>query len=282
MNFTLTKLDASLGARIEGMDLSRPLLPETAAAIRAALHEHIVLLFPDQTFDAAAQLRFAQALGPVRIRQMPDDYVIPESSRDVPGIAYVTNLRDEAGTPVGIIPDGEMWFHHDTCYTEAPDLYTMLYAIDVPSAGGHTMWANMRLAWETLPDNLKAALDGRKALNVYDYAVDAPPDLSHLANIEHAWNPAVAVHPVTGKKAIFVNRLMSCRLEGLDEGESTRILNAVFAHFEQPEFVYEHAWRPGDFIIWDNLSSTHARTHFERSDARRLRRSKVNGSPLTV
>ena len=282
MNFRITKLDAPLGARIDGMDLSSPLDAATAAQIRDALHEHIVLLFPEQSFGPKEQLAFARALGPVRIREMPADYVIPDSSRELPGIVYVSNIRNQSGEPIGIIPDGEMWFHHDTCYTAAPDLYTMLYAIDVPAQGGNTMWANMRLAWETLPDTLKQAIEGRKALNVYDYAVDAPPDISSLDKVEHAWNPAVATHPATGQKAVFVNRLMSCRLEGMDESESARILNAVFEHCEQRRFVYEHAWKPGDFIIWDNLSSTHARTHFEQGDARRLRRCKVNGSELAA
>jgi len=282
MTFEINKLDAPLGARIDGIDLSQPLDQETAAEIRDALHEYIVLYFPEQTFSPEEQLGFARALGPVRIREMPEDYVIPDSSREVPGIAYVSNIRNEAGEPIGVIPDGEMWFHHDTCYTPAPDLYTMLYAIDVPTQGGNTMWANMRLAWETLPDELKQALEGRKSLNVYDYAVDKAPDLANLDNIEHAWNPAVAIHPATGRKAIFVNRLMSCRLEGMDDSESARVLNAVFEHFEQRQFIYEHPWKPGDFIIWDNLSCTHARTHFERSEARRLRRCKVNGAPLAA
>lgn len=282
MTITVTPTGAALGARVTGIDLSQALAPETVEELRALIHDHIVVIFPAQEFSARDQLRFAEYLGPVARRKLPDDYEIPPSSREEPGIAYVSNIRDASGKPDGVIPDGEMWFHHDTCYKPEPDRFTMLYGIKIPRTGGNTMWANMVKAWDTLADDLKSALKGRKALNVYDYATIERPDLTNLDKIEHAWQPAVVAHPVTGREALFVNRLMSCRLEGLTDSESMEILNAVFDHAEQRAFIYEHSWSAGDFVIWDNLACTHARTHFDIGDDRRLRRCKVNGSILAA
>ena len=279
---TLTPTGAALGVRVTGIDLSQELTPETVEELRAIIHEHIVVIFPEQDFSPQEQLRFARYLGPAKQRKLPDDYEVPKSSREVPGIVYVSNIRDTEGKVDGVIPDGEMWFHHDTCYKPEPDRYTMLYGIQIPRKGGNTLWCNMAKAWETLPDDLKSKLDGRKALNVYDYATMGQPDLSRLETMEHAWQPAVVAHPVTGRKALFVSRLMTCRLDGMDDTESMEILNAVFDHAEQRKYIYEHAWRVGDFVIWDNLCCTHARTHFDMGDDRRLRRCKVNGTVLAV
>ena len=282
MTITVTPTGAALGARVTGVDLSRELPPETVEKLRTIIHEHIVVIFPGQEFSPQDQLRFARYLGPAKQRKLPDDYDVPKSSREVPGIAYVSNIRDEDGKIDGVIPDGEMWFHHDTCYKPEPDRYTMLYGVKIPRKGGNTLWGNMITAWETLPDDLKNKLEGRKALNVYDYATMGQPDLAGLEAMEHAWQPAMVPHPVTGRKALFVNRLMSCRLEGMDDAEGREILNAVFDHAEQRKFIYEHAWTVGDFVIWDNLSCTHARTHFDLGDDRRLRRCKVNGTVLAA
>lgn len=275
-------LDAPLGVRIEGIDLRHTPDTTLAAELREIIHAYQLALFPDQTFDAREQLAFAKALGPVRGRKLPDSYVTPASSYDTPGVAYVSNIRDADGEATGIIPDGEMWFHHDTCYTPEPDKFTMLYAIDVPKKGGNTMWADMYAAWTTLPDHLKRALDGRRALNVYDYATIERPDLTKLGDIEHAWQPAVVTHPQTGRKSLFVNRLMTCQIEGMDEAESRVLLDAVFDHAEQRKFIYEHRWTQRDFAVWDNLSTTHARTHFDIGDDRRLRRCKVSGEVLAA
>jgi taurine dioxygenase len=276
----VTPLSSALGAEISGIDLSQTLEPPTVAAIRSALWDNFVLLFRDQKFSAEDQLRFAECLGPVARRKYPDGYKAPATSKLTPGIAYVSNLRDENNVPVGIIPDGEMWFHHDTCYKPEPDRCTMLFAIEVPETGGHTMWANMAKAWETLPPALKQALDGRRALNVYDYAVNGRPDLTRLDSVEHAWHPAVVPHPESGRKALFVNRLMTVLLDGMSEAESRAVLEPVFDHAEQRTLIYEHRWEPGDFIVWDNLSCTHARTHFATGDHRVLRRCKVSGTQL--
>lgn len=282
MNTTITPLSDALGANVQGVDLSGALDAETVEEIRAALAEHIVLLFRGQDFMPEDQLRFAGYLGPVASRKLPDGYFVPRSSYDNPGIQFVSNIRDETGTPIGVIPDGEMWFHHDTSYKEHPDRATMLYSIATPAGGGgQTMWANMYKVYDSLPDDVKQALAGKKALNVYDYALTEQVDLTRdLGDVEHAIHPAVITHPVTGKKALFVSRLMTVRIEDMDKAESDALLQTCFEHGERREFIYQHPWRPGDFIVWDNLACTHARTDFPASERRLLRRCKVSGEAV--
>ncbi len=281
MTMTITPLSDALGADVKGIDLSRQPDAETAAEIRAALAEHIVLLFRGQDFMPDDQIRFASCLGPVANRDLPDDYVIPMSSTETPGISFVSNIRDETGTPIGVIPDGEMWFHHDTSYKEIPDRATMLYSISTPAGGGgQTMWTNMYKAYDSLPNEAKGALAGRKALNVYDYALTEQVEFSRLNDVEHATHPAVITHPVTGRRALFVSRLMTVRIEDMGKMESDALLKTCFEHAERREFIYQHPWRPGDFIVWDNLACSHARTDFPSSERRLLRRCKVAGIAL--
>ncbi len=275
-------LNAPLGVSIENLSLHGPLNKEQALELCEIINKYQLVLFRKQELTASQQIAFSKALGPVRKRKLPADYFSPASSLETPGIVYVSNIRDRNGIPTGIIPDGEMWFHHDTCYTSEPDRFTMLYAMKVPRKGGNTLWANMYTAWKTLPDALKEQIIGKQALNVYDYATKSRPESKNLSLIEHAWHPAVIKHPFTGKKALFINRLMTCKLEGLSERKSLKVLEPIFDHAEQTCHIYEHHWKPGDFIIWDNLSTTHARTHFNNDDERRLRRSKVSGQTLNT
>lgn len=278
---SVTPLSDALGAEIGGADLSHALDAAAVATVKAALAEHIVLLFRNQDFGPEDQLRFSGYLGPVASRKMPDGYVIPKSSYDNPGIHFISNLRDDQGTPIGVIPDGEMWFHHDTTYKEAPDRATMLYCIETPAGGGgQTRWSNMYKAYDSLPDETKRALAGRMALNVYDYALTEQVDAARdLGEVEHAVHPAVIAHPATGRAALFVSPLMTVRIEDMDPAESDAVLAECFEAGERPAFIYQHKWAPGDFVVWDNLACTHGRSDFPETERRLLRRCKVAGQP---
>ena len=144
-------LDAPLGARIIGIDLSRPLDDDTLAAITAAWRRHIVLLFPDQHFDTAQQLAFGGKFGPLKTRSRPKARRPEDEGRDYDGaIMFISNIVED-GTPLGSLPDGEMWFHHDGIYMETPQQATFLYAIELPGSGGNTRFANMYAAYDHVP-----------------------------------------------------------------------------------------------------------------------------------
>src|SRR5690606_26924401 len=171
----------------------------------------------------------------------------------------------------------------DQCYYEEPCQATLLYAIEVPAVGGDTLFADAYGAFATLDRELRDRLWGLRALNVYDYAgnptgaggagAGGEPD----PDAPRAVHPVVIRHPVTGRPALYVNRLMTVRLLDTDPDESAALLGRLFDHQEQDRFVYHHRWRPGDLVLWDNRCVLHARTAFDPAARRILRRVTVRG-----
>ena len=267
-------LSPAIGVEVAGVDLARPLDDATFAAIRRAWEESCIALFRGQRLDEMDQVNFGARFGTLGTVVNESD---PLKLGTHPAVLYVSNIRID-GKLTGILPDGEMFFHSDTCYLEKPAMASMLYAMEVPRAGGHTLYANGFRAYDALPDEMKRRLAGKRALNVYDYAgspthraTTLPPDVKQYAH------PVFRTHPATGRKSLYVNRLMTWRILDMPEAESRDILEFLFDHQEKPEFVYEHAWRPGDVILWDNRSCLHARTDFDPAERRRLRRVTVIG-----
>jgi taurine dioxygenase len=282
MTLSITKLTPAIGARIDGIDASKPRDAATAKALYQAWLDHVVLYFPAQDITPEQHKQFARVFGTVAERAR-DAATRPEGSDYDSNFMLISNVRDEKGQPIGSLPDGEMWFHHDTSYVPEPQKGTFLYAIDIPSTGGNTMFASMYAAYEKIPAALKAKLAGRRVLHVYDYTTTArlDPD-GDLAGIKHQWQPIFVHNPESGRTALFVNRLMTARIEGLDRAESDAILDELFAIAEDRSHVYEHVWTPGDLLIWDNRCSTHARTDFPAGERRLLRRCTIEGGPLVA
>ena len=261
----------ALGVEVLDVDLARPLAADAFERIRAAWYEGLILLFRGQALDEAQQAAFAARFGPLAGVLNKHD-----GTGTHPGVMYISNVV-ENGKLIGALPDGEMYFHSDQCYVEKPAMATMLYAMEIPSRGGNTLFANMYRACETLPDDLKARLEGRRAVNVYDYANSATRRGAASAEAPRYAHPVFRTHPETGRKALYVNRLMTQSIEGLPPEESDALLAQLFDHSERAEFVYEHVWRPGDLILWDNRCTLHARTDFDASERRKLRRVVVLG-----
>ena len=267
-------LGGSIGAEIRGVDLSRPLDRENAGALWDAWHRFALLVFRDQTLDDAALKRSARWLGDASTISMPTD----RRGDDDSAIALVSNILDAAGQPIGALGDGDMWFHHDNSFTPEPDRATFLYAVELPSTGGDTLFGDCTASWDVLPDNLKTAIRGRRVLQVYDYTVREKPDLTRLDKTPHCWQPAVVEHPVTGRKALYVDPLMSAALDGLSDQDSRDLLAALFPYIERTDYC--HQWRLGDYVIWDNRVTVHARTDFPATDRRLLKRGKIRGETL--
>lgn len=275
MTIKITPLAGCIGATITGIDASDPVDDTIRSALRKGLDEHIFLLMNGQELDEDQQIAFASAFGPVLRRPRPG--IIPEGEDANPAIMLVTNVRKD-GEPIGSLPDGEMYFHHDTSYVEAPHLGTFLYAIKTPTTGGHTQLANMYAAYDAVPDALKEKLAGKTALNIYSYELVKKVDISgDISAYQHYSHPVFIRHPRSGRTALYVSRLMTARIDGMDPAESDEILEQLFEISERPEFHYEHVWSPGDLIIWDNLASIHARTDFPDSEVRMLRRCTIEG-----
>lgn len=276
--FEVLKLDAPLGAEIVGLDLRKKLAPADAQMVLQAWYDHQVIVFRDQDLTPQQLVGFTAQLGEQGVPRMPSQAVrdiIPDLP---PEVMIVSNVRID-GKPLGLPHDGEMWFHSDMCYVEIPHTATMLYAVELPSTGGNTMFANMYAAYDNLRPEIRKRLDGKKALQVHDYKRTERPgqnlDLTQVGNYAH---PVFITHPETGKKAVYVNRLMTARIEGLDSAESDALLEELFSVAEDRAIVYEHVWRPGDLVIWDNRCITHARTDFPGNERRLLQRTTLVGT----
>ncbi|MEK9684893.1 MAG: TauD/TfdA family dioxygenase [Rhodospirillaceae bacterium] len=270
-------LSEVLGASVRGIDARDPLEPPVRDAIREALNQHIVLVLPNQKLTHPQQVRFTSQFGTPGTRSR-DKKLRPEGADFDEAVMMVSNLRDSMGNPLGSLPDGEMWFHHDACYYPKPDAATFLYAIEIPSSGGNTLFANMYEAYERIPQALKQKLKGREVLQIYNYGMveKVDPD-GDLSQVRHGKQPIFIRHRETGRIALYVNRLMTAKIEGLSREDSDNILDELFEIIENPAIIYEHEWAPGDLLIWDNQSSCHARTDFPRDERRILRRCTIKG-----
>jgi taurine dioxygenase len=264
-------LSPALGAEVIGIDLSKAVDDATVARLRDIWHEYLVILLRDQELSEEDEVRFAEMFGP------PATIHTKQFVRNHPAVMLISNIRED-GKPIGALPDGEMQFHSDQCHQERPAMASMLYAIEVPNVGGNTLFANGYTAYETLPPEIKRRIDGRQALNAYDYDNASTKRGTRVAaGVPSCIHPVVRTHPATGRKALYVNRLMTVRIEGMPAQESDELLDLLFAHQERPEFVYEHVWRPGDLLMWDNRCTLHARTDFSPDERRLMRRVTILG-----
>jgi taurine dioxygenase len=273
-------LSPALGAEILAVDLRKALSEQTVADILDAWHQHLVIVFRSQTLSEDEQIRFAQYFGVLQKRNRPAEARNEASKLAHPELTMlVSNIR-ENGKLIGSLADGEMHFHSDFCYLEKPAKGTFLYAMEIPSQGGDTLFLNMYKAYDALPTALKARIEGRKAVNAYHY--ESLTREVNAAKIDfsaqpHYAQPIVRTHPDTGRKALYVNRLMTWTVEGMDDAEGRALLDELFAHIEQDQFIYRHKWRVGDLVLWDNRCTLHARTDFSADERRLLRRHVVAG-----
>ena len=276
MDIEILPLTDTLGAEIRGIDLARPVAPEIALKLRDAWYQHVLLLFRNQEMSDEQLKRSTEWLGEAGEITMPPDR---RGDADL-SIALISNILDENGKPIGALGDGEMWFHHDNSFTLAPDKATFLYAVELPSEGGHTLFGNCYRAYDELPEELRKEIVGRRVLQVYDYTVREVPDTTNLGDVPHCWQPAVVKHPVSGRNALYVDRLMSAAIDGMGPGDGKALLEKLFPYVERTD--YEHVWQPGDYVIWDNRCSVHARTDFSADQRRLLKRGKVAGEELVA
>jgi taurine dioxygenase len=270
-DFRTEALAPAIGAEIIGVDLSAPTSDEIFAKVLDCWHRNLVILFRDQHLTEDDQVRFGERFGPPAVSHTR------RYTTKNPAVMLISNIR-ENGQLIGALPDGEMHFHTDQCHQERPAMASMLYALEIPSQGGNTLFANAYLAYETLPAAMKHQIEGRNALNAYDYDnASMKRGTKPREGIPSYWHPIVRTHPATGRKALYVNRLMTVAIEGLPDAEGNDLLNALFDHQEQPQFIYEHIWRPHDLLMWDNRCTLHARTDFSAAERRLMRRLTILG-----
>ncbi|AOZ02694.1 taurine dioxygenase [Cupriavidus sp. USMAHM13] len=271
--------DAPLGAEVIGLDLSAPLGDAEFARIHRAHLDHHVVVFRDQRITPAQQVAFSRRFGPLQIHVL-HQFQLPGHEE----ILVVSNVI-ENGRPIGLGDAGHFW-HSDLSYKEKPSLGSLLHAQELPAEGGDTLFANMHLAWDTLPAHLRQAVEGRKAEHTYlaKYAElqrRSPwrPNLSpeQIAQVRPVLQPVVRTHPETGRKALFVSEHFTTRIEGLPEDESRDLLEQLFAHSTRPEHIYRHRWQPHDLLFWDNRSLLHLAAGCPDAQRRVMYRTTIEG-----
>ncbi|WP_455288405.1 TauD/TfdA dioxygenase family protein [Cupriavidus necator] len=257
--FEIRPLDAPLGAEVIGLDLSQALSDTDFARIHRAHLDYHVVVFRDQQITPAQQIAFSRRFGPLQIHVL-HQFQLPGH----PEVLVVSNVV-ENGKPIGLGDAGHFW-HSDLSYKEKPSLGSLLHARELPAEGGDTLFANMHLAWDTLPAALQRAVDGLQAEHTYlaryaELQQRSPwrPNLTpeQIAQVKPVLQPVVRTHPETGRKAIFVSEHFTTRVVGLPEDESRDLLDQLFAHSVKPAHIYRHQWQPHDLVFWDNRSLLH-------------------------
>lgn len=246
------------------MDLARPLSPEQVAAVRRALLDHQIVVFPGQSLTREQQFAFAARFGEVETHGADGR----ENKRQ--DRAHILSNVDENGNPVfRLSPASNYHWHTDKPYRAAPPSVTMLFAVELPPFGGDTAFANTALAYEALPETSKCRLAGLRVAfrPAFDPAV---PETDH---------PLVRSHPETGRKALYLGN-HATRILGLPEEESAAMLRDLVEHATQSRFVYTHRWRLGDLVMWDNRCLLHrAVPNYQADKYRRImHRSVVKGT----
>lgn len=256
--FDAAPVSGWIGAEMS-LDLSKPFDEEARTALNDALDRHLVLFFRDQNLDRASLKRLTEVFAP--LCRVP--YVKP--SEEDPDIIAV---RKEA-SETKIANFGGNW-HSDFSFLERPPGGSVLYALEIPPYGGDTLWANQVAAYELLPDDLKAQVDGRNAIHIgapYGVKAAPPKDMKLSPSIEMTrgdpeadkpcLHPIVRTHPRSGRKALFVNPIYTVGVEGMDEAEGRRLLSALYRHATRPELTCRFRWSKGAVAIWDNRMTMH-------------------------
>jgi taurine dioxygenase len=279
---TKTRLDVVplskyIGAEIRGVDLRDKPDDATVKAIYQAWLDHLVIIFPEQKLSQEDLVRVTGYFGEQGMPRRPPKFFPKGYSSLLPGIMLISNIR-ENGEPIGALPDGEMMFHHDMIHAEVPSKGTLLYSVEIPSAGGDTLFASGYAAYDTLDPAIRSRLEGKRAVHHYNYGSTMRGDTRGVEAYGEMIHPVFRTHEDTKRKAVYVNRLMTVKILDIPEDESERLLNSVWDHSEKPEFVYTHRWRLGDLLLWDNRCSTHARTDFPSTERRLMLRTTVKGT----
>jgi len=270
----------SLGAKVSGVDLSRPLDEATLKDLRRAHAQHGVLFFRDQALSSEDHVRFAESWGEININR----FFTP-----VDGHPKVAEVRKEPEQKINI---GGGW-HTDHSYDQIPALGSILLALEVPETGGDTLFAGMYAAWEALSDGLKETLSGMNAVHSSRHVFGDGAITKQFAELDErlgnaeaatqdAVHPVAITHPQSGRKALYVNPGFTLRFEGWSGEESAPLLKYLYRHATKPEFTYRFRWKSGSIAFWDNRSTWHYALNDYPGRRRLMHRITLEGEALSA
>lgn len=266
----------TLGARVDGLDLSKPIPGEVLAALVQALGRHGVLRYPGQRLGAQDLRRFSSLFGALEVNVA--------NAHQAPGIPEVMILSNmvEDGKPLGLADAGQDW-HTDMSYSRLVAFANILYGTIIPrragKALGNTAFCNMHAAYEALPDALKERLEDMTATHDFSLFWDRmrrergssrpPLTAAQRAAKPPVSHPVVLKHPITGRRVLYANPGYTVKIDQMPQSESDETLAFLFAHQTRADFRYENVWEEGDVLMWDNLGTIHNAVADYRPDEHR-------------
>lgn len=272
-----TPTGQACGAVVTDIDLSSRLRDEESASLRDGLDAHHVLVFPEQHLDDDDLERFSTSFG----RLGTDPWFVP-----IDGSDHIAEIRREADETSRLFAEG---WHSDWSFLDTPPVATCLYGIEIPPVGGDTLFANQHLAYERLPADLRARVDGVTARHsdrhIYGkgglHDPDAEAEAGRSMNIRgdrdnnDGQHPLVRIHEGNGRPAFFSTAGYVQGIVGMDDEDARALIREVHAHQTADDVVYRHRWEPNMVVVWDNRSVLHRATGGYEGYARRLRRTTI-------
>ena len=278
----------ALGADVHGIDLSQPMRDATFDRVAQAWGEHLVLRFSGQKLDDPTMMKFSARFGeldrvPIAAASLDrsNSGVVKDAEE---WVAVISSVRKN-GKAIGGLGSYELVWHTDMSYNDLPPRASLLYALEVPPDGGNTGFLNMYAAYDTLSSDLKRAVEGktcihdssRNSAGELRKGFQTTPDPRHTPGAVH---PLVRLHPVTGRKALFLGRRPGAYIHGLSVEESEKLLNPVWTHATQERFAWYQKWRIGDLVMWDNRCVMHRRDAFDENLRRLMHRTQIVGETV--
>jgi len=277
---TIIPSGEALAAEIQNVDL-KSLSDREFAEIHRAWLDHLVILLRHQQLGVEDLIAFSRRFGEL------DWAPVQETGRRFveghPEIYVVSNVI-ENGVPIGSLGAGEAVWHTDMSYLENPPKASLLYALEVPPAGGDTYFCNMYLAYDSLPDALKQRAAGLALKHDATYnsggyvrqGLAATDDPVSSAGVYH---PLVRTHPETGRRALYLGRRRNAFVRGMPLAESEALLDELWVYATRDEIAWHNQWQPGDVVLWDNRCTMHRRDSFDSSSRRILYRTQIKSAP---
>ena len=289
MSLVTRQIGPCFAAEVQGVDLARPLSGTEVAAIHAAMDEHAVLVFHEQKLDDEAQLAFTRSLGEIEHAvgtslRAPEEYRLPTTFADVSNLdrEHRVFARDDRRRLFGI---GNRLWHSDSSFKAVPAKYSILHARSVPSRGGNTEFADMRAAYDALDAETRAEIEdlicehsqifSRQQLGFTEFTDE---ERARMAPVRQR---LVRVHPSTGRKSLYLSSHAG-GIVGWPVPEARAVLRDLIEHATQRQFVYAHAWRVHDLVMWDNRRTMHRARPFPAHEPRDMRRTTLVGDGPTV
>ena len=281
MALSFRPLTPCIGAEVQGLDMRAPLDADTASRLREAWVEHKVLVLHDQPVSDDQHAAFSRHFGELEVHHQG---IIKD--RTNPAIFKVSNVDDDGN----IRPPSDLTmkqllatkiWHTDSSFRENPAMGSILHGVEVVDEGGQTCFTNMEAVYEALPDALKAKVEGRRCLHDFAYlsviSGGRKPSEEELAAMPAIWQPMVRVHPVSGRKSLYISPIYNEKIEGMEDAEAKRLLDELYEIASDPRFVYEHTWARDDVVMWDNRATMHRILPYDPTKRRVMHRTTIVG-----